>query len=107
MFWEMNISQYHKLVHKTELSKFKTEITSSIFSNHNTMSLEINWEKHKHVETKQYATKQLMDHWRNQGKNKKVSRDEGKQKHNDLKPMGHRKSSSKREVYTIQAYLRK
>ena len=48
-----------------------------------------------------------MDHWRNQGKNKKVSRDEGKQKHNDLKPMGHRKSSSKREVYTIQAYLRK
>ena len=105
----MNTSQCHKLVHKTKLSKFKTEIISSIFSNHNTMSLEINWKKkkHKQVETKQYATKQLMDHWRNQRKNKKVSRDEGKRKHNDLKPMGHSKSSSKREVYTIQAYLRK
>ena len=39
-----------------------------------------------------------MDHWRNQRKNKKVSRDEGKQKHNDLKPMRHSKSSSKGAV---------
>ena len=75
------------------------------------MRLEINYKKkrrkYKHMIAKQCATKQLMDHWRNQRKNKKVSRDEGKRKHNDLKPMGHSKSSSKREVYTIQAYLRK
>ena len=40
----------------------KTEIISSIFSNHNTMRLEINYkkkkcQKHKHMEAKQYATK--------------------------------------------------
>ena len=53
---------------KTSLSKFKkTEIISSIFSNHNAMRLEINYKekkckKHKHMETKQYATKPPMDH---------------------------------------------
>ena len=53
--------------HKMKLGKFKkTEIISSISSNHNTMRLEINYKeknykKHKHVEAK-YATKQPMDH---------------------------------------------
>ena len=45
------------LGHKTSLSKFKIEIISSTFSNHNTMSLEINHKKktaknHKHMEVK-------------------------------------------------------
>ena len=53
------------------LGKFKKiEIIPSIFSNHNAMRLEINYEKNlqkkrkttKHVEAKQYATKQPMDH---------------------------------------------
>ena len=47
----------HMLGHKTSLSKFKkTEIISSILSNHNTMRLEIKYKKkyakHKHVEAK-------------------------------------------------------
>ena len=45
----------------------KLEIISSIFSDHNAIRLEINntkknCKKHKHVETKQHATKQPMDH---------------------------------------------
>ena len=58
----------HMLGHKTSLSKFKkTEIISSIFPNHNTMRLEINYKKKtaKHTntgETKQYAMKQPTDH---------------------------------------------
>ena len=55
------------LGHKMSLLKFKkTEITSSIFSNHNAMRLEIiykkkNCKKYKHMEAKQYATKPV-DH---------------------------------------------
>ena len=49
---------------KQSISKFKkTEVISSIFSNHNAMRLEINYnEKHKHIDTKLYASKQPMDH---------------------------------------------
>ena len=52
----------HILCHKSSLGKFKkTEIVSSIFSDHNTMRLDINYrkktKKYKHTETKQYATK--------------------------------------------------
>ena len=53
----------HILDHKSSLSKFKkTEMTSNIFSDHNTMRLEINYrgkkrKKHKHMEAKQYVTK--------------------------------------------------
>ena len=40
------------------------------------MRLEINYkkklQKHKHVEAKQYATKQPMYHWRNQRGNQKI-----------------------------------
>ena len=56
------------LGHNANLSKLKkTEIIPSIFSNHNTMRLEINYKKkngkkHKYVETKLYVTKQPMDH---------------------------------------------
>ena len=50
-------------VHRSSLNKFKkTEIISSIFSNHNTMRLDINYkknncEKHKHMEIKQHISK--------------------------------------------------
>ena len=53
----------HILGHKSSLSKFKKiEIISSIFSDHKTMRLEINYrekkcKKHKHMEAKQYVTK--------------------------------------------------
>jgi len=39
---------YHILGHKSNLSKFKKiEIISSIFSNHNTLRLDINYKKKK------------------------------------------------------------
>ena len=53
----------HILGHKSGLGKFKkTEIISSIFSDHNAMRLEISYggktvKKHKDMEAKQYATK--------------------------------------------------
>ena len=53
----------HSLGHKSTLGKFKKiEIVSGIFSNHNTMRLDINYRKkncktYKHMEAKQYTTK--------------------------------------------------
>ena len=48
----------HILGHKSNLSKFKKdEIVSSILSNHNTMRLDINYKKHKHMVIKQYVSK--------------------------------------------------
>ena len=55
----------HILGHKSSLSKFKkTEIISSIFSDHNAMRLNINYKKkkknckkHKHTEIKQHVSK--------------------------------------------------
>ena len=41
-----------------------------------------------------------MDHWRHQRGNQKIPRDKWKPKHNDSKPVGWSKSSSKREVYS-------
>ena len=52
----------HILGHKSKLGKFKKiEIVSSIFSDHNTMRLHINYrkkicKKYKHMEAKQYTT---------------------------------------------------
>ena len=53
----------HILGHKSNLSKFKKiEIVSSIFSNHNTMRLDIKYKrktvkKHRHMAIKQYVSK--------------------------------------------------
>ena len=58
----------HMVGHKARLSKFRRiEIISSIFSNHNAMRLKVNHKKknckiHRHVEVKQYTSKQSMDH---------------------------------------------
>ena len=53
----------HILGHKSSLGKFKKiETVSRIFSNHNTMRLDIDYrkntvKKYKHMEAKQYVTK--------------------------------------------------
>ena len=58
----------HMLGLKTSLGKFmEIEIILSIFSNCNTIRLEINYSKknfpkHKHMGAKQYVTKQPMGH---------------------------------------------
>ena len=58
----------HILGHKSSFDKLKkNEIISSIFSDHNSMRLEINYKEkktHKLLEDKQYPTKQTMDHGR-------------------------------------------
>ena len=60
----------HILGHKSNHSKFKkTEIVSSIFSNHNAMRLDINYKKknckkHKHMEIKQHVSKSPTGYWR-------------------------------------------
>ena len=41
-----------------------------------------------------------MDHWRNQRENQKILRDKWQWKHDNSKPMGHSKSSFKKEVYS-------
>ena len=50
------------------------------------------------MEAKQYATKQPIDHWQNQRRDKRIPGDENK--NNNLESMGCSKSSSKREVYS-------
>ena len=52
------------------------------------------------MEAKQYVAKQPRDHWRNQRGNQKIPRDKWQQKHDDPKPMGCSKSSSKKQVYS-------
>ena len=47
---------------------------------------------------KQYAAKQPLDNLINQRGNKKIPREKWKWKHDTPKPMGWRKSRSKREV---------
>ena len=54
---------HYILSHKSSLGRFtKTEIVSSIFSNHNTIRLDINYrkknyKKYKHMEAKQNTSK--------------------------------------------------
>ena len=65
---------------KASLCKFeKSEIISSIFSDHDIMRLEINYreksvKKHKHVKAEQKVTKQPIDHWKNK-KGKKLKKE--------------------------------
>ena len=61
---------------------------------------EKNCKKHKHMEIKQHISKQPTGYWRNQKGNKKISRNKWQWKHDNPKPMGFSKSSSKREVYS-------
>ena len=52
------------------------------------------------MEIKQHISKQPTGYWRNQKGNQKISRNKWQWKHNNPKPMGCSKSSSKREVYS-------
>ena len=52
------------------------------------------------METKQHATKKPAGEWINQRGNQKIPRNKWQWKHDDLKPMGCSKSSSKRKVYS-------
>ena len=52
------------------------------------------------MEIKQHVSKQPTGYWRNRKGNKKISRNKWQWKHDNLKPMGCSKSSSKREVYS-------
>ena len=51
------------------------------------------------MEIKQHVPKKLTGYWRNQKGNQKISRNKWQWKHNNSKPMGCSKSSSKRGVY--------
>ena len=92
--------------HKSSLGNFKKiEIISSIFSDQQHYEIRNKLQgkkrkKRKHMEAKQYITKQPRDHWRNQRGNQKIPRDKWQWKHDDPKPIGCSKSSSKREVYS-------
>ena len=93
------------LGHKVNLGKFtKIEITSSIFSDNNTMRLEINYKKKLQKNTNIWklniVAKQQMDYWRNQRGSQKILSEKGKQKHNNPKPTGCSKSSSKTEFHS-------
>ena len=61
-----------------QVSIKKTEIISSIFTDHNSIRPDISYKekigkKHKHVECKQHSTKQPMGHRKNKGEHFKVS----------------------------------
>ena len=98
----------HILGHISNLSKFKIiEIVSSIFSNHNAMRLDINYKKGKKKTLRNTNTWRLNNmflnnqcYWKNQKGNQKISRNKWQLKHDNSKPMGCSKSSSKREVYS-------
>ena len=94
----------HILDHKSNLSKFKkTEIISSIFSNHNTMRLHINYKKKTVRNTNTWRLNMFLNNQQVTEEIKreiKISRNKWQWKHDNLKPMGCSKSSSKREVYS-------
>ena len=94
----------HILGHKTNVSKFKkTEIISSIFSYHNAMRLDIHYKEKSVRNTNTWSlnntflnNQQVTE--KNQKGNKKISRNKWQWEHDNSKPMGCSKSSSKREV---------
>ena len=103
----------HILGHKSNLSKFKKiEIVSSIFSDHNAMRLDINdkkqtirntntWRLNNMFLNNQQVTEEIKREI------KKISRNKWQWKHDNSKPMGCRKSSSKKEFIAIQSFLKK
>ena len=52
------------------------------------------------MEIKQHVSKWPIGYWKNQKGNQKISRKKWQWKHDNSKPMGYNKSSSKREVYS-------
>lgn len=64
----------HILRPKTSISKFKNEIISSVFSNHNGMKLKVNYKNTGKITNMWmlYATDQPMGQQRNQRRNEKI-----------------------------------
>ena len=94
----------HILGNKSDLSEFKkTEIISSIFSDHNAMRLDINYKKKTVRNTNTWRLNNTFlnnqRYWKNQKGNQKISRNKW-QWNNNSKPMGCSNSSSKREIYS-------
>ena len=95
----------HILGHKSNLSKFKKiEIASSI-SSHNAMTLDINYKKKSVRNTNTWklnntflSNQQVTEEIKREIK--KISRNKWQWEHNNSKPMGCSKSSSKREFYS-------
>ena len=100
----------HILDHKSNLSKFKKiEIVSNIFSDHNTMRLNINCKKKSVRNTtkcKKHASKQPTSYCRNQ-RNLKISRNKWQWKHDNSKPMRCSKTVLRAKFIAIQSYLMK
>ena len=95
----------HILGHKSSLGKFKkTEIISSIFSDHNTMRLEINCRKKTIKNTNTWRLNSVL--LNNQEITEEIKEEIKKyletsdNANNDPKPMAQSKSSSKREVHS-------
>ena len=98
-------SRIHNILgHKSSPGKFKKiEIILNIFSDHNTMRLEISYKKRtpKNINTWRLNNMLPNNQWiieEIKVKNKKIPRDQWQWRYNNQKPMGHSKSSSKRDV---------
>ena len=103
----------HILGYKSSLGKFKkTEISSSIFSNHNVIRLdtklqEIHCKKYKHMEAKQYTTKQPRCYWRNQRGNKKYLETNDNENITTQNLWNAAKAVLRGKFIAIQTYLKK
>ena len=99
-------SRTHILGHKLNLSKFKkTEIISSIFSDHNAMRLDIHYKGKSVRNTNTWRLNNMFLNnqqvtEKNQKGNKKISRNKWQSEHDISKPMGCSKSSSEKNVYS-------
>ena len=65
------------LINLRKLKSYQASFPTTSYKIRNQLQ-EKNCKKHKHVEAKQYATEQPMDHWRNQRGNQKIPRDKMK-----------------------------
>ena len=100
--------------HKSSLSNMnKIKIMSSIFSDHNTIQLEINKKKNKKTgkrqtwETKQHATKQPLDNWIIQRIILKIPRNKWQQNTTMQNLWDTARTVLRGKCIAIQSYLRK
>ena len=95
----------HILGHKTSLNEFKRmEIISSIFSNHSSIKLEINYKKKTAKTTNTWRlNNMLLKNNRSLEKSEEIKKyletNEKENKHNNSNSMGHNNSSCKKELY--------
>ena len=100
----------HILGHKSSLGKFKKiEIIPSIFSDHNAVRLDVNYRRKtiKNPNIWRLNNTLLNNQVTEEIKNQNMHRNEWKWKHNNPKPLGHCKSSTKGKVQSNTTYLKK